>query len=87
MGFQVAQLAKNLLANAGDGVQSWAKNIPWRRKGQPTLVLLPEKLYGQKSLVGYTTCDHKKSDVIELTHTHIIAQKIIGQLLDFSALG
>ena len=27
--------------------------IPWRRKWQPTLVLLPGKFHGQRSLVGY----------------------------------
>ena len=27
--------------------------IIWRRKWQPTPVFLPEKLYGQRSLVGY----------------------------------
>ena len=48
MDFQVAQLVKNLLANVGDWVQSWVKNIPWRRKWKPTLVLLPEKFHGQK---------------------------------------
>jgi len=26
--------------------------IPWRRKGQPTPVLLPEKSHGQRSLEG-----------------------------------
>lgn len=31
------------------------------------------KTHGQKSLVGYTTCDHKKSDVIEpITHTLLL---------------
>ena len=69
-------MVKNLLANAGDWVQSWVKNIPWRRKWQPTLVLLPEKFHGQKSLVGYTTCDYKDSDMIEHTHTHILLERV-----------
>ena len=28
--------------------------IPWRKKRQPTLVLLPGEAYGQRSLVGYS---------------------------------
>ena len=28
--------------------------IPWKRKWQPTLVLLPGKSYGRRSLVGYS---------------------------------
>ena len=30
------------------------KKIPWRRKWQPTPVLLPGKSHGQRSLVGYS---------------------------------
>ena len=30
----------------------WVGTIPWRRKWQPTLVFLPGKSHGQKSLVG-----------------------------------
>ena len=30
----------------------WVGKIPWRRKWQPTLVFLPGKSHGQKSLVG-----------------------------------
>ena len=29
----------------------WVGNIPWRRKWHPTPVFLPEKSYGQRSLV------------------------------------
>ena len=32
----------------------WVGKIPWRRKWQPTLVFLPGKSYGQRSLVGYS---------------------------------
>ena len=31
-----------------------ARKIPWRRKWQPTLVLLPGKSHGQRILVGYS---------------------------------
>ena len=30
----------------------WVRKIPWRRKWQPTPVLLPGKSHGQRSLVG-----------------------------------
>ena len=32
----------------------WVRKIPWRRKWQPTPVLLPEKFHGWRSLVGYS---------------------------------
>ena len=28
--------------------------LPWRKKWQPTLVILPEKSHGQRSLAGYS---------------------------------
>ena len=37
------------------GFDPWAGKIIWRRKWQPTPVFLPGKLYGQRSLVGYST--------------------------------
>ena len=44
----------------------WVRRIPWRRKWQPTPVLLPGKSHGQSSLVGYSPWDHKESDTTEL---------------------
>ena len=44
--------------------------MTWRRKWQPTPVLLPREFRGQKSLVGYRLWGHKQSDTTEwLTHT------------------
>ena len=40
-------------------LDSWVGKIPWRRKWQPTLVFLPEKSHGQRSLVGYRQQGHK----------------------------
>ena len=45
----------------------WVGKIPWRRKGQPTPVLLPGKSHGQKNLVVYNPWDHKESDATEAT--------------------
>ena len=45
---------KNLPANAGDaGLIPGLRNFPWRRKQQPTPVLLPGKSHGQRSVPGY----------------------------------
>ena len=44
--------------------------FPWRRKWQPTPVLLPGKFHGQRSLVCYSPWGHKESDTTEHTHTH-----------------
>ena len=41
--------------SAGDpGSIPGSGKVPWRRKWQPTPVLLPGKLHGQRSLVGYS---------------------------------
>ena len=39
--------------------------FPWRRKWQPTPVLLPGKFHGQRNLVGYSPWDHKEMDTTE----------------------
>ena len=40
------------------------------REWLPTLIFLPGKFHGQKSLVGYSPWGHKQSDTTEqLTHT------------------
>ena len=42
------------------GFDPWVGKIPWRRKWQPTLVFLPGKSQGQRSLAGYRPWDHKR---------------------------
>ena len=42
------------------GFNPWVRKIPWRRKRQPTLVLLPGKSHGQRSLAGYSSWHHKR---------------------------
>ena len=39
---------------------SWFRKNPWSRKWQPTLVFLPWKSHGQRSLVGYSPWCHKR---------------------------
>ena len=43
----------------------WVGKIPWRRKWQPTPVLLPGESHGWKSLVGYNPWGRKESDMTE----------------------
>ena len=41
----------------------WVGKIPWRRKWQSTLVLLPGKSHGGRSLVDYSPWGCKESDM------------------------
>ena len=52
---------KESACNAGDLV----REIPWRRKWQPTPVFLPGEFLGQRSLMGYSPWGHKDSDMTE----------------------
>ena len=38
--------------------ETWVGRIPWRRKWQPTPVLLPAESHGWRSLVGYSPWGH-----------------------------
>ena len=42
----------------------------WRRKWQPTPVLLPGESHGERSLVGYSPWGSKESDTTEGLHFH-----------------
>ena len=53
------------------GSSGW--EVPWSRKWQPTQVLLPGKLHGQRSLVGYSPLGCKEPDANEqLTLTQMV---------------
>ena len=55
------------------GFDSWVRKTPWRRKWQPTPVLLPGECHGQRSLEGYSPWGHEGSDTTEhkaRAHTH-----------------
>ena len=58
-------MVKNLPANAGDTGLIPGLEDPWRRKWQPTPVLLPRKSHGQRSLAGYSPGDNRESDTTE----------------------
>ena len=55
-------------ARDADLIPAWVRKIPWRRKWQPTPVLLPGKFHAQRSLVGYSPWGCKKSDMTEWLH-------------------
>ena len=38
----------------------WIRKIPWRRKWQCTPTFLPWESHGQRNLVGYSPCDHRR---------------------------
>ena len=68
----VAQTVKRLptMREGRPGFHPWVGKIPWRRKWQPTPVLLPGKSHGRRSLVGYSPRGRKESDTTERLHFH-----------------
>ena len=52
----------------------WVGRISWRRKWQPTPVLLPGESHGQRSLVGYSPWGHKESDMTEWARMHALSK-------------
>ena len=64
----VVQMVKHLPAMRETWVQSLDWKIPWRRKWQPTPVLLPGKSHGWRSLVGYSRWGQKELDMTEWVH-------------------
>ena len=45
-----------------------AITVEWRRKWQPTPVLLSGKSHGWRSVIGYSPQGHKESDMTERLH-------------------
>ena len=60
-------MVKNPPANSGDGFDTWVRKIPWRRKWQPTKILLPGKFHGQEEPGSLLTVHGvtKESDMTE----------------------
>ena len=52
----------------------WVGKISWRRKRQPTPVLLPGKFHGLRSLVGYSPWGPKESDRTQRLHFHFLSE-------------
>ena len=60
LGLPGGSVVKNLPAFRRCGFDPWVRKIPWRRKWQPTPVILPEKSDGQRNLAGYSPWDCKR---------------------------
>ena len=62
-------MVKNLTASARrcrkHGFDPWVGKLPWKKKWQPTPVLLPGESHGQWSLVGYSPWGCKELDKTE----------------------
>ena len=62
-------MVKNSPASAGGSrdvcLIPGSGRFPWSRKWKPTLVFLPGKFHGHRSLVGYSTGRCKVSDMTE----------------------
>ena len=74
-GFPNGAVVKNPPANAGDvGLIPRLGRFPWRGKWQPTPMLLPGKLHGQRSLVSYSPLGRKELDTTKRVHFHFWLQ-------------
>ena len=78
-GFPGGSVIRNLPAMQETQVQSLGQEDPWRRKWQPTPVLLPRKSHGQRSLVGYSPWGHKR-----VGHDLATKQQTTNSLYEFS---
>ena len=70
----VAQPLKNLSVMWRSRFDSFIRKIPWRRKWQPTPVLLPGEFHGQRRLVGYSPWGSQKVSHNWATNTHTDTQ-------------
>ena len=70
------------------GFDPWVRKIPWRRKWQPTPVILSGKSNRQRSLVGYSPWGCKELDMIEHAGTScdLMAGRILFLILWFTLL-
>ena len=72
-------MVKNPPANARDRrrrLNFWVGRIPWKRKWQPTPVILPGKSHSQRSLVGYSPWGRKEKDTTEWLNTHTAQSRL-----------
>ena len=64
MGLPGGAVVKNLSTNVEyKRVNPCVGKVPWRRKWQPTPLILPGKCHGQRSLMGSGQRGHKESDM------------------------
>ena len=70
--FLMAQTVKCLPTIWEPVFDPWVRKILWRWKWQPTLVLLPGKSYGRRSLVVYSPWGREESDTAEWLSFHFL---------------
>ena len=68
-GFPGGPVVKTLPASRRHWFHLWVGKIPWRRKRQPTPILLPGKSHGQRSLAAYSPCGCKELDTTKWLST------------------
>ena len=71
----VAQTVKRLPTMQETWVPSLGRDGPWKRKWQPTPVLLPGESHGWRSVVCYSPWGCKESDTTERLHLDIVLRK------------
>ena len=79
-GFPGGSMVKNPPASTGDvGSIPGSKKISWRRKWQPTPVLLPGESHGQRSLAGSSPWGHRELPTTKWAHlSHALHQSASG---------
>ena len=78
----VAQRLKHLPGMLETWVQFLGREDPWRRKWQPTPVLLPGESHGRRSLVGYSPWGPKELDMTERLHFHFQRKTIYVRIIN-----
>ena len=77
LGFPGGSVVKNLPAMRRFRFNPWVGTVPWRRKWQPTPVVLLGECHGQRSLADYSPWGHKELDTTErltlLLFHHVIS--------------
>ena len=79
----VAQMVKRLPTMQETQVRSLGQEDPWRRKWQPTPVLLPGKSHGWRRLVGYCPWGREELDTTERLHYHYLLLSSILNIPQF----
>ena len=72
----LSRLVVSLVAQR-PGFDPWVGKIPWRKKWQPTSVLLPGKSHGWRSLAGYSPWGCNELDMTEQLHFHFHFRLVI----------
>ena len=67
-GKRIGLLMKELKETGRQEFDPWVGKIPWKRKWQPTPLLLPGESHGQRRLSNYNPWGHKDLDTTVTKH-------------------